>query len=108
MTIEEAKKTIVAQQILISQQRAALKRQHNARLAIVAGQYADQINPDAEALKQVAMTPSVELEFKLLIDVLKFYGNDNNYKNGGGVLSIGSEVMKDRGEKARQVLNKIA
>lgn len=105
--LKAAKATILRQQLFISQQRFARNRTVATRIAMVAGQHVDQVNPKAEANKVADLMATADPDFKALLETLLFYGTPSNY-TAGGVPNPASSVMADRGARAREALKRLA
>jgi len=108
VTIEEEnlqlRKRLQAAQTLIHQQRARERHVRHTRLAVVAGNFVDQIDPKRETEKANAFLASAETKFQELVEALRFYGAPANYKNALGATSLNSPVVADGGARARRIL----
>lgn len=100
-TEAELKRKINQQQAVISQQRANIAELKRTRVALVAGQYAQEVDPKAEAIKAHAFNSTFGDEFKTLILALRFYGSTATYTG------TPPPIAADLGAKARASLKAI-
>ena len=67
------RKTVGAQGVMIQQQREAIKRVRATKIALVAGRFAAEVDPEAESTKAKEFTtPPIE-SFARMLTVLEHY-----------------------------------
>lgn len=102
----ELRRTISRQQLLISNQRARDKQTKIVRLGLVAGQYADQVDPSAEADKVREFMGVADEDFQKVVTTLRWYADRRNYVLNA--TSLSAPVMDDKGAKAMEALKLIS
>lgn len=93
--------------MFIRQQRVRERQTRSARLAIVAGNFVEEVNPKAEVEKADEFMSASEDTYSELITALRFYSDAENYKDDKGRTNFDSPVQKDNGLLALKALKKL-
>jgi aminopeptidase N len=98
---------LAALQLLVNVQRAREHRDRHARLAIVLGKFADQVDSASKSAEAAQLLKRSDQSYKDLIATLRFYADREAYTDFNGVTSLNSPAMKDAGQRARTILKEL-